>query len=379
MRNLGLLGLTLAAIGCGDPAIELSLKLPPSAQIPANFDLSCVTAVEVKAVGNEQGDGNTVPADVLSDCVDLTRAPATFADIRTAIAGKFEFRIPQSGLAGIMVRGTMGTCADKVRSFEANFYGGAAYYEGDDSLTVPLVPNVSCNQHTTYTVRPIDLGALVTTKQCAMAKPSGADPVVFTGDIRPRMLGSAFAWTVFDYGATGVVPDAAGKAAIAAYASVSSPKSCIAVGFDSSTSYAGSCTNPGAPTICGLPGELELPVLDDLIPGTSLDPALMQQYGVPVFGVVWKQSPATTTVKAAIAGATVELEDPTQGKVVYTQFGAGKLTAIPNATSTGADGTFMVYLKGEATTLIVKQGASQQRLIVASSRDYPATVFAVLP
>jgi len=147
----------------------------------------------------------------------------------------------------------------------------------------------------------------------------------------------------------------------------------IAMGFESGSKFAGSCINPGAPTLCAAPGEIELPVIDDVYAGNSIETAMVQQYGEPVFGAVWQQ-----TARLPAVGATVELEDPSAGKVVYVEPGAGKMSPIAGATSTGPDGMFMVYLKGP-TKLIVRQGASEQRLMVASTYLEPPTVLAVLP
>lgn len=371
--------LFLLALGaCADPVIDMSLSMPAASQMPANFDVSCVSAVEVVAVGHERGSQST-PADALSDCVDLARAPTSLADIRAQIAGKFQLNLPQSGLAGISIRGTTGKCADKNRYYEANWYGGATYVDGQDGISIPVVPNISCNARKTYAVSTIDLLAISKTKQCAMAVPPAATlPLVFAGNIRPQMLGASFDRMVFEDGPSAVAPDAAGKAQIDSWTSAG-PRACIAMGFDSGAGMAGSCINPSAPTLCGGPNEVELAMIDDIYAAASIDTSLVQQHGQPVFGAVWRQSPATTVTKAPIAGATVELEDPSQGTVVYVSPGTSKLQPIAGATSTGPDGMFIIYLKGDATNVIVKSGASQQRYTVASQGDLPPTLLAVLP
>jgi hypothetical protein len=192
------------------------------------------------------------------------------------------------------------------------------------------------------------------------------------------MLGPTFDRMEFEDGPSAVTPDAAGKAVIDSW-SGAGPKACIAMGFDSGMGMAGSCINPSAPTLCAGPNEIELAMIDDIYAAASIDTSLVQQYGQPVFGAVWKQSPSTTVTKAAIAGATVEIDDPTQGTVVYVAPGGSKLTPIQGATSTGPDGMFIIYLKGDATNVTVKSGASQQRYTVASQGDLPPTLLAVLP
>lgn len=365
----------LVALGaCADPVVDMSLKLPTAQQMPADFDLSCITSVEVFAVGHERG----AEPDVVSDCIDLASAPHTFADIRGAIAGRFDLTIPQSGLAGVQIRGTVGACAEAARFHEANFYGGAVYLDGNDSLAIPVVPNISCSAKTTYRVSTIDLLALDRTKQCAMSLPDpAAQPLVFAGDIRPQLLGASFDRMVWESGQSAMPPDAAGKATIESFTGAAAQRSCIAMGYDSGKSLAGSCINPGAPTLCAGPGELELAVIDNFYAFSSIDPTLVQQYGQPVFGAVYKKGPATVATSTAIAGATVELEDPAQGKVVYVQPGANKLLPIGGATATDPAGMFIVYLKGDATGLTVKAGGVSQRYTVASHSTAPPTLLAV--
>ena len=130
------------------------------------------------------------------------------------IHGRIDLRIPESGLAGIQIRGTTGACSDNARFYEANFYGGAVYADGE-SLAVPVVPNISCNAKKTYVVSSIDLLALDRTKACAMSIPDAAQqPIVFAGNIRPQLLGPDFARTVFEDGPSAATMDAAGKARI---------------------------------------------------------------------------------------------------------------------------------------------------------------------
>ena len=378
-RTLLALGASaIVSAGCADPSIDMSLKMPTANQIQANFDLSCVTAVEVAAVGNQQ-ESMDAPADVHSECVDLVKAPTSFADIRNAIAGKFDLKLPQSGLAGVKIRGTVGACSDKLRFYEANFFGGTPY-AGEDSLTIPVVPNISCNAPKTYTVATIDLLALTQTKQCAMSLPTGTGPYNYTGNIRPSLLGSPFPKMIWEGGPSGVAPSAASEAVVTSWAGSATPRSCIAMGYDSSTNTAESCINPGSLALCAGANKIELPVIDYTFANTSVDTALARDYGQPVFGAVYKQSAAAVLTKAPIVGATVELEDPTQGKVVYVTPTQTKYVPIQGGTSTGPDGLFMVYLKGETATLIVKSGASQQRYTVATQDDqYSATLLAVLP
>lgn len=378
MKRYALL-VALGASACADPVIDMSLKMPTAQQMPADFDLSCITAVEVFAVGNERGSQAT-PPDIVGDCIDIATAPHSFADIRAAIAGKFELTIPESGLAGIQIRGTVGACAEQARFHEANFYGGAVYLDGSESLSIPVVPNISCTAKTTYKVATVDLLALDRTRQCAMSIPDPtAQPLVFAGDIRPQLLGASFDRMLWESGQSAMPPDAAGKATIESFTGASAKRSCIAMGYDSGKGLAGSCINPGAPTLCAAPGELELPVIDSFYASASIDTPMVQQYGPPVFGAVYKKGPATIASSTAIAGATVQLDDPTQGKVVYVQPTANKLVPIAGATATDSSGMFIIYLKGDATGASVTVAGSSQRYTIASHSTAPPTLLAVFP
>ncbi len=364
--------------GCADPVIDMSLRLPTAAQTPANFDLSCITAVDVIIAGNDKGTAND-PPDSISRCVDIKTPPTSFTALRAQIAGQVDLKLPQSGLAAVTIRGRTGTCVEENRDYESIFYGGSAYLEGSESVSIPVVANISCNAKKTYAVSVVDMLALGTTKQCAMAvPPASLKPVVFSGNIRPLLMGPEFPLMRWDYGASWVVPDAVGKATIDSYAGAGTTRSCIAIGFGSDGPLAGSCVNPTAPTLCAGPNELEVAAIDELTAFNSIDSSLAQQYGSPVFGAVWRASSAATVTKAPIVGATVTLEDPTQGKVVYVEPGASKLMAT-TSTSTGASGMFIVYLKGESTTVIVHSGATQQRYTIASQATLPPTLLAVLP
>lgn len=379
MRYLHVLALGASIVtGCADPVIEMSLRMPTANQMPANFDLSCVTAVDVIVAGNDKGSDET-PPDQRRDCVDLASGPSSFAALKSAISGKVDLKLPESGLAGVSIRGRRGTCADANRYYESVFYGGAGYVDGQDAMTIPVVANIGCNTQRKYSVSTVDLFAIASTKTCTTALPPlTKNPYVYAGNIRPLMMGPDFPMMTFDYGESYAVPDAAGKATIDSFSAAGTPRSCIALGFDSDTAYAGSCINTTAPTLCAGPNELELATVDDLLAFASIDTTLVREYGQPVFGAVFKASPAATTTKAVVTGATVELEDPTQGKVVYVDLGASKLTPN-NGTSTSASGLFIIYLKGEPTGVIVKGGGSQQRYTVASTGMEPSTLLAVLP
>jgi hypothetical protein len=369
--------LVIAAAGlaaCTDRAIEMTLALPSEASV-AGFDLSCVGAVSVVVVGNDVGDDDR-PPDELGDCVDLAAAPKTFADVQRAIAGRFALALPRSGLAGVQLSGWKGGCNDRLDSREAVFYGGAPH-AGSDRMTIPLVANISCDKARTYSVHAVDLSALTATKTCT---PPTDQPLVFAGDIHPVLLGDDMPRMMLEWGASEVQAPG-GLGTVASYAAAYNSRSCIAVGYEGTISGGAGCVNPAAPTLCGAPGapgELEVASLALPYAAMSTEDALTELYGEPVFGAVWE--PSDVAVKAPIANATVELVDPTQGKVFYLQRGATQFTRLDSARGTGADGLFVAYVRGDPTNLTVKAaGHATQTLRVASTPDWPSTVLAVLP
>ena len=164
------LGASIVAGGCADPVIEMSLRMPNANQMPANFDLSCVTAVDVVVAGNDKGSDAT-PPDQTSKCIDLASGSSSFAALKTAIAGKVDLNLPQSGLAAVSLRGRAGNCAGDGRDYESVFYGGAGYIDGQESMTIPVVANISCDTKKNYAVSTVDVLSIVRTKTCAMSLP----------------------------------------------------------------------------------------------------------------------------------------------------------------------------------------------------------------
>lgn len=368
MKPAWIVALGLAA--CTDPAIEMSLALP-SAEAAQGFDLSCVGAVSVRIIGTDRGDDNR-PPDELGGCVDLAAAPRTFADVERAIRGRFAFSLPRSGLAGVQLHGWKGGCNDRIDARESVFYGGAPE-AGSDHMTIPLVPNISCDKARTYSVHAVDLSALALTKTCT---PPTDQPLVFAGDIHPALLGDDQPRMELEWGASEVqAPD--GRGTVGSYAAVHDSRSCIAVGYEGTISGGAGCVNPTAPTLCGAAGELEVASLPLPYAAMSTEDALTAQYGEPVFGAVFE--PSDAAAKAPVVGATVELADPTQGKVFYLQRGATQLTRIDGTRGTGADGLFVAYLRGDPTSLIIKAtGHVAQTVRVASTPDWPSTVIVAL-
>src|SRR4051812_314351 len=96
--------LLLVVSACADPVVEMQLVLPKQ-----SMDTSCVTAVEVHANGATYPQ---VKEDRVISCIDIKPA-ATYAGVQTAIRGKFELGVPDTGLAGLEIFGWSGVAACK--------------------------------------------------------------------------------------------------------------------------------------------------------------------------------------------------------------------------------------------------------------------------
>lgn len=370
-------GLIAALVACSDPVIQLELSLPDAA--PEAFDVSCVGAVKIDVVGN--ASSNTGETEVVGACFDYQGPVRTFSEIAAGLRGKFVFDVPRNGLAGVQLSGFSGRCADPAR-YESVFYGGAPSI-GDGTLVIPLRLGVACGTQQSYQVRTIDLTSLYLPSGVTCAPPS--DPVrLFAGVIRPRMLGRKAPPTVFEYGADAVDSgDGTGK--LQSFRPVPGDSACVALGYRGAASAGLTCVRPPALArgLCSSANEVEIisvPVTSSVI---AVDPALVAAYGDPVIGAVWDAN-----TRQPITGATVALADPTQGKVVYTDVSidAGvspprlrPMTEVRGATATVAGGGFMVYLRGEATDLLVTAPDHEpQELRVASAPDQLSTLVVAL-
>lgn len=362
--------LLLLTASCTEASVEMSVQLPSESEAE-NFDVSCVTAVRVVAYGNDVGDSE-VP-DIVSKCIDFVDRPVTgFAGIYNRINDEFTLTMPASGLAAVEIMGFDGICDDQ-QPHESIFFGGAQYR--GDAMTLKLQPNLSCNAVQTYTVRPVDLLELTQTKQCGAIDQG----LVFAANIRPLPLGDFAPPTYFEFGTSASAPRN-GVATVDSFKTTTGT-GCVAVGYSvPMVSAGGTCINPQAPTLCAAPGQIELPVLSQAYDLASRDDELTTEYGAPIVGAAWEVSTDPAAPKKPIPGATVELEDPSLGKVVYVDMGANELEPIAGATSTGANGLFMVYLKGPRTKITVKAGGYRaQTYTAASALDWSNTLMAALP
>lgn len=360
--------------GCAQPVIEMSLQLPnPSDTI--GFDLSCVGAAKVEAIGSDPGDGRQ--AQVIDQCVDVSTGLRSFTDVQTQFRGKFALDVPSTGLAGVQLRGISGRCSDPASStYDSIFYGGAP--GNGKRMVIAVTPGLSCNTAQVYNVRVLDLLALYASPNSC---PTPSDAVsLFSGAIRPRMLGDKQPRTMFEFGASST-KTTTGTGMLQSYKAVTTGPSCIAFSYRGVSSIGLACINNAneARGLCGAAGETEIVAM----PISALPPLPepTATYGTIVIGAVWETAGAS---KAPLSNATVALLDPSQGTVMYVDLAiqAGvspprfqPLLPVNGATATTSTGGFVVYLKGDPTNLVVSAPGHTMRIVrIASAPDVIATL-----
>lgn len=374
-------GLAAALAACTAPVIEMRLELPDSGAT-AEFDVSCVASVNLRVVGNGSGQ----LGEMFDKCLNLTKPLNRFSDLGSAIHDQFAFDLPSAGLAGVQLTGFISACAENISANESIFYGGAPY-TGGTTMVVPVKLGVACNMQQSYKVRVLDLARMYT----SYTAPAGATCAVlsdpgnlYAGIVRPRLLGDRAERMMLEYGSS-LVPTDNGTGKVPSYRQLLGDPACVVLGYQGASSRGLVCVPPAGQGrgLCGEAGEIEIPELQLTGFGESIDVALVARYGQPVIGAVWDVSP-----KVPIAGATVELADPAQGKVVYVDMNIDPTKAVPSfrslppvagATSTAATGGFIVYLRGEATDLVVKapNHVAQVLRIASASDGLPMLVVAL--
>jgi hypothetical protein len=355
---------------CTDPAVEMTLV---PAKTNATVDLSCVTAVDLLAIPNN--DANTLDIGYRESntqqrvpCVDLKTAPKSFADIQSQISGQFAMPLPPEGLAGVEIRGRVGTCAEMPAYHEAVFYGAAAYNPDNDELAIPVRYNLSCDQATTFSVKPIDLVSLVKTKTCAPTT-SG---LVFEGNIRPTLLAGAFAPNEFEAGNDFQQPDSTGTVMVTSYSSAFAG-TCLAAAWEDegNTAGAASCINPGAPAACGT-GVVELPTVSYTYAGHAFDGVTAEGSGV--IGAVW----TNTGTKGPVAGATITPDEGAKATIIYGDVGTTAFQRLDAATTTNASGMFLLFANEVTGITVSAPGHPSRHVWVGGAPELPGTALVVL-
>jgi hypothetical protein len=334
-----------AVAACSDPAIDLSLRLPDT-----DVDLSCVQSVRVYAWGE------TVTDETPNQCIVLDAPVGGFAELREAVRGKLELRLPPSGLAGIDVSGmTFGDCfGDSV------FYGGAEYDGGD--MVIPLVANFDCSVTADTVVKPVDYRSLASG---SCLGPAGR---LDRGSIHPTMLDVPLPAMVYDLTEPSALVGVDGTALFPDALINIDDESCMAVG-DEVTGSIG-CVYPGAPAVCATGTQLELTTIDVDFANASMEPDAAARYPQIVFASVWD---ATAAIKHPIQGAqiTVSPADVDLGEIHYATLptGAPSMIDLPTATATDATGMFVAYMDRPVSVVVSAAGYSS-RLVTLTAADY---------
>ena len=359
----------LALGACAEPAYDMTLRLPQ--QMPANFDLSCVTAVDV--VGHLQGEETAIDIGLRlgeegerAPCVDI-KSTTTFEGIRSQIAGKFSLDLED--LAGIQIRGRVGSCKDTPNFHEAIFYGGTTFDGGD--VTIPLTPNISCSAKETYKMRPLDLSGMLADPMHACR--SVTDNVAtFAGDVRPTNMDPNMAALTFEAGTGVALLDSTGTASVQSFSGAADSSTCIAGVHEGNQSGGLTCINKNAPTLCGMPGDIEISVVPFVFTNTALNAPLYADSASVVLGTVWETNPNKPVTDAVVTA-------PAGVKVEYLTMRNGQPVVMAGATKTDANGLFMLYAPKVVSVMIAAPGHQTRTMTVAGGWELDGSALAVLP
>ena len=380
MRAVWLAG--VVAAGCAEPAVEMQLAMPAS--VPADFDLSCIGAVDV--LGFSQAMLDEAPPDISDHvgfnneqpaCVNVSHA-TTFAELTDQLRGHVSVPLPVGGRTAIELRGRTGTC-EQFPAGEGLIYGGGTYTSGASNVAVALAANISCKATSTLRVQPIDMLALIAdaAHACKPLADVADGDAMLPAVIRPTRLTTKTSGPdlmMLELGSDFQPLGTDGTATLASF-TAAAPDACIAVARESQTLQGSACVNRGVPTLCAADAStVELPVASSTKVEAAYDGALIAQYGLPVLGFAWER---TATGKTPLAGATVTLTDPSRGTVVYLDIVNGNLQPAI-ATKTTAAGAFFVYTNGISAISVAAPSHKAQRLLVGAGGFPDATALAVL-
>ncbi len=368
------LGAAAALSACGEAAIDMRLE-PPPPDMATRFVVSCIGAVEVFVRGNDRGrseDYEETPADDTYACIEVGGV-GSYADLRGAIAGRFQLDLPGSGLAGVDVRGSTGSCKKDNAPGDTLFYASAEY-DGGDELVIPMTPHLSCNAMRPETVRPVDLLALTKTGVCPGPLPDNSGGVDST-TIHPSALDDAYLDFNNDFASL-----AGGVATLPLYV-VTDDASCVALSYwdNPDVMTTASCVRR-MPGVCSQPNQIELPIIGYAEAYGAANVETVDEYGGLVIGGVWGDNGAAGKVK--LAGATVrpaKAADAARAKVVYADYPAGAANPreLAGATATNATGLFIAYV-GRPIDFIVSAPGYRDETVRMGSPDEPSTALILL-
>jgi hypothetical protein len=350
MRWVWLLG---ALAGCGDKAIEVTVQVP-SAAVSAQYDTSCVRAVQINLHGTTFEDN---VEDQLTRCVDIDPPAATFAEIRDRLEGQVEITMPATGLSGIAMYGYSGACESPgfQYDFDLTFFAGTPYI-GGDQMTLSMTPNLSCAAED-VTFKPVDVLKLVK-GGCAMATWPDGDKISLSTLTTDPFFDYTQWWGGKRSPITGGVATVRGGTKVG-------PKTCLAVGLFDEVQYHVTCVPPADQRICATGSQLEAPLVNFAVWDRTIDDALYNDYGSLLIGAVYGTGP--------VAGAQVTIDpaDQDRAAVVYfdmpagVETGTGQLTVRPG-TTTGPSGLFGIYTESMIKISVTANGKTVQRTVAGN-------------
>jgi len=346
----------VVAAGCGDKVIDMSLQLPDDRD---RWDTSCVLTIEVFTEGLNYPDQSD---DYIGQTLDTSdKPPKTYDDVLRAVAGRFDVQIPDTGLSGVEMYGWAGASGFFSEStFPDLVFYSRVLYDGQDTVTIPLVPNMDCRT-SNVTVRPIDLIRLVTTHDCTQAAISN-DELGYTslGTLSPGLYKDY----LFGWGGQHGAAVANGVAVFSSPTTVG-PASCLAVYGGTNTATTGGCVT--ATKACAMGAEVEAVLVDDGYAQNSLDPTIQEDLRGGVIGAV------LDATHAPIAGARVAIPAD-GGKLVYVDLDTTTRRLIPTTGSTTtASGMFILYsndLVDAQVTATVAGAPVTKTVRVGAQRNY---------
>lgn len=356
--------LLLITGACADPVVEMELVLPSQ-----SLNTSCVTAVEVHANGATYPQ---VAEDRVVSCIDIQPA-ATYAGVRDAIRGKFSLGVPDTGLASLEIYGWSGVaaCKDDMDPFSTPdlMFFGSAEYIGQDTIELPVAPNLDCSR-SQLKVRIVDMFALLGGATCASASTyADGSASAGLGTLVPKQYGKG----VKLYGNIDGANTIGNLATFEGYTKTG-PKSCLAIDGGSALGGSSGCVVGGA-SVCAAPGETEHVALAKsvLVNAANFDNAIAANFPGIVIGTVWSSG------KTPLAGATVEVP-ASRGKVVYLDapaMGSSTMT-VRSTPSTGPSGLFMLYADTLVTAKVSANGTTRS-VVLGATDELVAGAMIVMP
>lgn len=333
------------------------------------MDVSCVTTVQV--VLHNSPDISLAP----NQCITVT-SPTSLEDLQNQIRNKFAMEIPE-GLLAVEIRAMTEVNPTFCSDGTDVAYAGEEY-TGQDQINMRLRGVTNCSAlaaSTKMKVRAFDFYSLAATPAGSPLACDAVDPMVMStegldlGMIRPTNIlrpDIGFPSSVITFGEYDF-PEPGGEVLLSAWGEPMAT-SCLAGGIGN---YGvASCLYPASKPLCGLAGEVDMPVIFPEDTLDSIDQAIWNDFPVITFGMV-----VDTTTKKPIEGATLEI-DPSRGKIVYVQLGPDAFDPI-TGDATNASGLFVAYMK-EPSVVTVTQGASTKKMRMGGVTGWGSAVIVPL-